>query len=90
MAVIAKPILSPSILPCSRQVLQRIGCALSLCMRGANPTITWLSRRYGREYWLILDNLTLALVPDEASEYEPLLVLDDKGMRSYLDPAVNY
>jgi predicted transglutaminase-like cysteine proteinase len=43
-----------------------------------------------QEHWLILDNLTPALVPDEASEYEPLLVLDDKGMRSYLDPAVNY
>ena len=43
-----------------------------------------------QDHWLILDNLTLMLVPDEASEYVPLLVLDDKGMRSYVVPAVNY
>ena len=42
-----------------------------------------------QDHWLILDNLTLALVPDEASQYEPLLVLDNKGVRSYVSPAVN-
>ena len=42
-----------------------------------------------QDHWLILDNLTLMLVPDEASEYVPLLVLDDKGVRSSV-PAVNY
>jgi len=43
-----------------------------------------------QDHWFILDNLTLMLVPDEASEYVPLLVLDDKGVRSYGAPAVNY
>ena len=43
-----------------------------------------------QDHWFILDNLTLVLVPDEASEYVPLLVLDYKGMRSYIVPAVNY
>jgi len=43
-----------------------------------------------QDHWLILDNLTLTLVPDEASEYVPLLVLDYTGIRSYLVPAVNY
>jgi predicted transglutaminase-like cysteine proteinase len=43
-----------------------------------------------QDHWFILDNLTLMLVPDEVSEYVPLLVLDDKGMRSYVVPAVNY
>ena len=33
--------------------------------------------------WLILDNLTLMLVPDTLSDYVPLLVLDEKGVRSY-------
>jgi predicted transglutaminase-like cysteine proteinase len=33
--------------------------------------------------WLILDNLTLMLVPDSLSDYVPLLVLDEKGVRSY-------
>jgi len=33
--------------------------------------------------WLILDNLTLVLVPDTLSDYVPLLVLDDEGVRSY-------
>jgi len=37
--------------------------------------------------WLILDNLTLVLVPDTLSDYVPLLVLDDKGVRSYAVPA---
>ena len=40
-----------------------------------------------QDHWFILDNLTLMLVPDEASEYVPLLVLDDKGVRSYVVPA---
>ena len=43
-----------------------------------------------QDQWFILDNLTLTLVPVEASEYVPLLVLDDKGVRSYITPAVNY
>jgi predicted transglutaminase-like cysteine proteinase len=43
-----------------------------------------------QDHWFILDNLTLRLVPDEASEYEPLLVLDDKGVRSYVVQTVNY
>ena len=30
------------------------------------------------------------LVPEEASEYVPLLVLDDKGVRSYVVQTVNY
>jgi predicted transglutaminase-like cysteine proteinase len=34
--------------------------------------------------WLILDNLTLALVQDtDASEYTPLFVLDDHGVRMF-------
>ena len=43
-----------------------------------------------QDRWFILDNLTLTLVPDEASKYVPLLVLDDKGVRSYVAAAVNY
>jgi predicted transglutaminase-like cysteine proteinase len=43
-----------------------------------------------QDHWFILDNLTLMLVPDDVSEYVPLLVLDDKGMRSYVAPAVDY
>jgi predicted transglutaminase-like cysteine proteinase len=43
-----------------------------------------------QDHWFILDNLTLMLVPDEASEYVPLLVLDDKGVRSYVVQTVNY
>jgi predicted transglutaminase-like cysteine proteinase len=44
-----------------------------------------------QDQWLILDNLTLALVPDALSEYVPLLVLDDSGMRGYVvkTPAFN-
>lgn len=43
------------------------------------------------DQWLILDNLTLALVPDARSEYVPLLVLDESGMRAYVAkvPAFN-
>ncbi|MFZ0151455.1 MAG: transglutaminase-like cysteine peptidase [Xanthobacteraceae bacterium] len=36
-----------------------------------------------QDQWLILDNLTLALVPDVLSDYVPLLVFDDGGMRRY-------
>ena len=43
-----------------------------------------------QDHWFILDNLTLMLVLDEASEYVPLLVLDDKGVRSYVVQTVNY
>lgn len=43
-----------------------------------------------QDRWFILDNLTFMLVPDELSEYLPLLVLDDKGVRSYVAAAVNY
>jgi predicted transglutaminase-like cysteine proteinase len=43
-----------------------------------------------QDHWFILDNLTHMLVPDEASEYVPLLVLDDKGVRSYVVQTVNY
>ena len=41
--------------------------------------------------WLILDNLTLALVPEALSEYVPLQVFDDSGMRDYVakTPASN-
>lgn len=37
-----------------------------------------------QDHWLILDNLTLRLVPDVLSGYVPLLILDDKGVRSYV------
>jgi hypothetical protein len=43
-----------------------------------------------QDHWFILDNLTHMLVPEEASEYVPLLVLDDKGVRSYVVQTVNY
>ena len=43
-----------------------------------------------QDQWFILDNLKLMLVPDELSDYLPLLVLDDKGMRSYVVRAANY
>jgi predicted transglutaminase-like cysteine proteinase len=34
--------------------------------------------------WLILDNLTMALVPDtDESEYTPLFILDDHGVRVF-------
>jgi predicted transglutaminase-like cysteine proteinase len=36
-----------------------------------------------QDQWLILDSLTLALVPDVLSDYVPLLVFDDGGMRRY-------
>ena len=36
-----------------------------------------------QDQWLILDNLTLALVPDVLSDYVPLLVFDDGGVRRY-------
>jgi predicted transglutaminase-like cysteine proteinase len=39
---------------------------------------------YQDDRWLILDNLTLALVPDiEESEYAPLFILDDHGVRLF-------
>src|ERR1700733_14787872 len=39
---------------------------------------------YQDDRWLILDNLTLALVQDtEESEYTPLYVLDDHGVRLF-------
>jgi predicted transglutaminase-like cysteine proteinase len=39
---------------------------------------------YKDDRWLILDNLTLALVQDtDASEYAPLFVLDDRGVRLF-------
>jgi predicted transglutaminase-like cysteine proteinase len=34
--------------------------------------------------WLILDNLTLTLVPDTASKYTPLFVLDGDGVRRFV------
>lgn len=37
-----------------------------------------------QDQWLILDNLTLTLLPDTLSAYVPLLVLDDSGMRRYV------
>lgn len=43
-----------------------------------------------QDHWFILDNLTLMLVPDEASQYVPLLVLDDKGVRGYVTQDMNY
>jgi predicted transglutaminase-like cysteine proteinase len=43
-----------------------------------------------QDRWFILDNLTLTLVPDALSEYVPLLVLDDKGLRSYVVPVSNF
>jgi predicted transglutaminase-like cysteine proteinase len=57
--------------------------------RGQSGNHMVLAARW-QDHWFILDNLTLTLVPDEASEYAPLLVLDDKGVRSYLTQAVNY
>jgi predicted transglutaminase-like cysteine proteinase len=39
---------------------------------------------YQDDRWLILDNLTLTLVQDtDASEYTPLFVLDDRGVRLF-------
>ena len=39
---------------------------------------------YQDDRWLILDNLTLALVQDrDATEYTPLFVLDDNGVRLF-------
>jgi predicted transglutaminase-like cysteine proteinase len=39
---------------------------------------------YQDDRWLILDNLTLTLVQDtDASEYDPLFVLDDHGVRMF-------
>jgi predicted transglutaminase-like cysteine proteinase len=39
---------------------------------------------YQDDRWLLLDNLTLALVQDtDASEYTPLFVLDDHGVRQF-------
>jgi predicted transglutaminase-like cysteine proteinase len=43
-----------------------------------------------QDHWFILDNLTLVLVPDALSDYLPRLVLDDKGVRSYVVTAANY
>ena len=43
-----------------------------------------------QDRWFILDNLTLVLVPDALSDYVPLLVLDDKGVRSYVVTPANY
>lgn len=43
-----------------------------------------------QDRWYILDNLTLVLVPDALSDYQPLLVLDDQGVRSYVVTAANY
>jgi predicted transglutaminase-like cysteine proteinase len=43
-----------------------------------------------QDHWFILDNLTLTLVPDDASQYVPLLVLDDKGVRGYVAQDMNY
>jgi predicted transglutaminase-like cysteine proteinase len=43
-----------------------------------------------QDRWFILDNLTLVLVPDALSDYVPLLVLDDKGVRSYVVAPANY
>jgi predicted transglutaminase-like cysteine proteinase len=37
-----------------------------------------------QDQWFILDNLTLLLLPDTLSEYVPLFVLDDSGMRGYV------
>jgi predicted transglutaminase-like cysteine proteinase len=42
-----------------------------------------------QDQWLILDNLTMVLVPEVLSDYLPVLVFDDGGMRSYTtDPDV--
>jgi predicted transglutaminase-like cysteine proteinase len=42
---------------------------------------------YQDERWLILDNLTLALVQDtDESQYAPLFVLDDHGVRRFQAP----
>jgi predicted transglutaminase-like cysteine proteinase len=39
---------------------------------------------FWQDQWFILDNLTLALVPEALSEYVPLQVFDDSGMRDYV------
>ena len=46
---------------------------------------------FWQDQWLILDNLTLALVPEALSEYVALQVFDDNGMRDYVakTPAFN-
>lgn len=41
-------------------------------------------------HWFILDNLRLTMLPDDVSEYVPLLVFDEKGVRGYVAPAVGY
>ena len=39
---------------------------------------------YQDDRWLILDDLTLALVPDtDKSQYIPLFVLDNHGVRQF-------
>ena len=50
--------------------------------RGEDHMITAV---YQEGEWLLLDNLTNFLVPDsERKDYEPLAVLDYKGVRRYL------
>ena len=39
---------------------------------------------YDKEQWLILDNLTMLVLRDsEKTDYEPMFVLDDTGVRRY-------
>jgi hypothetical protein len=40
-----------------------------------------------QDQWLILDNLTMVLVPEVLSDYLPVLVFDDGGVRSYTTDA---
>ena len=40
----------------------------------------WIDR------WLILDNRTLIMVPDDQTRYRPLYVLDLQGVRGYPVP----
>jgi predicted transglutaminase-like cysteine proteinase len=39
---------------------------------------------YEDKRWLILDNLTLLLLQDSETDYEPIAVLDEMGARGYL------
>jgi predicted transglutaminase-like cysteine proteinase len=51
--------------------------------RGGGSGIRMVVATLWQDQWLILDDLTLALVPDVRSDYVPLLVFDDDGIRGY-------
>jgi hypothetical protein len=48
--------------------------------QGPPVVAVWIDR------WLILDNRTLIMVPDDQTRYRPLYVLDLQGVRGYPVP----